>query len=172
MIDHEKIEESLEITGEDSKYILEIVTKLVSDCCGNLDKFVEYIKGRMSEANYNLTDRELDDIIITIPTLLYFVGTQQEKLGIHHDVTKIARNTQFNEAYLRAAGTAGAKKAHAESIVVNDDIAMVVYIRAYNMIKSKIDSATEILQSAKKILTRRISELELTKISTGKDKVI
>ena len=171
MIDHEKLESSLGITEEDSSYIISIVDKLVKDCCENLDNFVDYVKNRLSDASFPLTDRELDDIIITIPTLLYFVGTQQEKLGIRHDVTKVSRNTQFNEAYLKAAGTAGAKKAHAESLVINDDIVLVVYIRAYNMIKSKVDSATEILQSAKKVLTRRISEAELTKLSTGRDKV-
>lgn len=156
----------------DSDYIFEIVNKIVKDCCENLDKYVEYVKDRMSDANCELTNKELDDIIVTIPTLLYFVSVQQEKLGIKHDISKLNRNAVFNKEYLNAPGTAGAKKAQAESKVINDDIASIIFVRAYNTIKSKVDAATEILQSAKKVVSRRISEFELSKVSVDRNKAV
>jgi alpha-D-ribose 1-methylphosphonate 5-triphosphate synthase subunit PhnI len=78
----------------------------------------------------------------------------------------------FNKEYLNAPGTAGAKKAQAESKVINDDIASIIFVRAYNTIKSKVDAATEILQSAKKVVSRRISEFELSKVSVDRNKAV
>ena len=40
----------------------------------------------------------------------------------------------------------------------------VCYSRAYKIMKSKVENAQELLQSAKKVLSHRMQEMELTKL--------
>ena len=43
----------------------------------------------------------------------------------------------------------------------------IIYSRAYKEIKSRVDMAFEVMQSAKKIINRRIGELELSQRNSG-----
>lgn len=164
-IDPETLKQALETVDEDSVYIDELVESLVSSCCDKLDEYVLYVKDRLNDNNANIPASELDDIVMTIPSILYFVGTQQEKLGIRHDVAKSTRNILFNQLFTKSVGTVNAKKAEAEIQLFNEDMATIVYDRAYNSIKTKVEFATEILQSAKKIISRRMAESDINKSS-------
>lgn len=157
----------MEANDENAEYVSTLVENLVEKCCSDLDKYVEYISSILKDTSYAITNEELDDIIMTIPTLLYFISEQQEKLGIKHDVSKSSRELLYNKIYMDTPGTAGIKKARADSQLVNESLVNIVYSRTYTIIKSKVDFALELLQSAKKILSRRISENEITKLSTG-----
>lgn len=169
-INKEAIMDMLEHSEKESEFISELVDSLVFKCCDKLDSYIEYVRSLMNGDNYSLTDSELDDIILTIPTLLYFVGTQQEKLGIKHDVTKTARNFQYSKLYTETVGTVGTKENAAKMDLLDNDLLLVVYNRAYNIIKSKSDAAMELLQSAKKVASRRMTELELTNSTPNKMK--
>ena len=151
-----------------SEYVLTLVENLVEKCCEDLDEYVEYVSKILKDTDHAITNEELDDIIMTIPTLLYFAGTQQEKLGIKHDVSKSSKDLLFNKIFIETQGTTGVKKAVADQQLFNESLVSVVYSRAYDIIKSKTSFALELLQSAKKVMSRRISENDITKLSTGK----
>ena len=151
----------------DINFLIENGKKTVEGLCYNCAKEKGINPLEVLAKNANITNEELDDIIMTIPTLLYFISEQQEKLGIKHDVSKSSRELLYNKIYMDTPGTAGIKKARADSQLVNESLVNIVYSRTYTIIKSKVDFALELLQSAKKILSRRISENEITKLSTG-----
>ena len=166
----EDIEQLLYDNDVNAEYVSTLVENLVEKCCNNLNKYIDYVSKVLKdtkETDYALTNDELDDIIMTIPTLLYFVSEQQEKLGIRHDISKSSRELLYNKIYMDTPGTAGFKKANADSQLFNESLVSIVYSRAYDIIKSKISFALEILQSAKKVMSRHISENEITKLSTG-----
>ena len=167
----DEIRSMMDNVDENSKTIDAIVDDLVTECCSKLDEYVDYVKGLLSGVNYTLTNKQLDDIIVTVPTLCYYAGEQQEKLGIRYDVAKSAKMALYNQYYNEAEGTAAARKASAESHVFNEEMVTVIYERAHDTIKGKISQATEILQSAKKIVTRRMAESDITKIMSSKEKV-
>lgn len=164
-VDPETLKQALDDVNNNSEYVDEMVQELVSSCCSSLDEYIEYVKEMLNNDNANIPSSTLDDIVMTIPSLLYFVGTQQEKLGIRHDVAKSTRNILFNQLFTKSVGTVNAKKAEAEIQLFNEDMATIVYDRAYNSIKTKVEFATEILQSAKKIISRRMSESDINKSS-------
>ena len=166
-VDPETLKQALDSVDEDSMYIDELVEQLVSSCCSSLDNYINYVKEILNDDNSNIPSATLDDIVMTIPSLLYFVGTQQEKLGIRHDVAKSTRNILFNQLFTKSVGTVNAKKAEAEIQLFNEDMATIVYDRAYNSIKTKVEFATEILQSAKKIISRRMAESDINKSSVN-----
>lgn len=61
-------------------------------------------------------------------------------------------------------GTVVDKDSLAELASQQEYLTSICYKRAYSIIKAKVSSAQEILSSVKKIITRRISEQELTRI--------
>ena len=164
-IDTNTIKELIDKNDYDSIYINELVDNLVNKCCGSLDKYIEYVSKILNDTNYDVSDKELEDITMTIPTLLYYVGTQQEKIGVKRDISESSKNLLYNEIFSSLSGTAGAKKSVAELKIVDEEIVVFIFTRAYNIVKSKVTYAFEVLQSAKKVMSRRIAESELTKVA-------
>ena len=158
-------------TENNAQYIQSLVDDLVNKCCDKLDNYVEYVSKQMNDPDYELTSKQLDDIIMTIPAMLYYVGTQQERLGIQRDVSKSSRDLLYNKIYTETSGTAGVKKATAETELFNEDMVTTIYKSAYETIKSKVSFALELLQSAKKVISRRMTEIELSKSNPFKDSV-
>ena len=52
--------------------------------------------------------------------------------------------------------------------VFNENVVSIVYNRTYKLIKLKTESAYELLSSVKKIITQRITEMELSRIDPNK----
>ena len=166
----ERAEDFIYEVSEDAKYINELVEEIVKQCCENLDAYVTSIKDKITSDNYNVTDKELDDIVMTIPTLIYFASEVQERLGIRYDIAKSNKTQIFNEIFINNDGNQGIKKAVAENKTFNENMIVCVYDRSYNIIKSKISAAMEILQSAKKIISRRMQSIEVTRLQPNKEK--
>ena len=59
-------------------------------------------------------------------------------------------------------GTVADKDSLAELYSQQEQITNVCYNRAYKIMRSKIENAQELLSSCKKVLSRRMSEFELT----------
>ena len=163
MVETKQLDDVLNSIDANSDYVQELVDTLVSKCCGSMDDYLVWVTDRINQGVTNITDEQLDDIILTIPTHLYFVGTQQERLGIKQDMSESLRNTMYHEIFLNTTGTVGAREATARNSLVNEDLAVAVYKRAYNTIKVKTQTAMELLQSAKKVSSRRMAELDLSK---------
>lgn len=165
----ENIQNIVDSINNDSKYLDDIVEGLVISCCQDLDDYISYVKRLLDDVNTPIADAELDDIVLTIPTLLYFTGNLQETLGIREDIARMEETNKYNQVLVNAEGTVQARQAYAKLQVQNESLATLVYQRACRKIKLRCDYASEILQSAKKILTRRISELELSKNSVNRN---
>lgn len=167
-----KLSEAMGDIDNDSGYIDELAKPLVDACCGKLDDFIKYVSSIISDRDNPVTDAELDDIILTIPTLVYFAGEMQEQLGIKYDVSNTRRQNIFNSTIVNTSGTVMDKKAIAELGTEELDMIKIVYARAYNCIKMKISTAMELLQSAKKIVSRRMQSLELSNVTRNSDRRI
>jgi len=155
---------------ESATYIDELVDTLVTSCCSELDAYIDYVKKLLDDVDTPINDVELDDIILTIPTLLYFTGNAQESMGIREDISKMEETNKYNNTFMCAEGTVQAKQAFAKLQTQNEALTSMVYQRACKKIKLRCDYALEILQSTKKILSRRLAELELSKNSLNRDK--
>lgn len=166
-IDVDKSTEIINNIENNSKLIDEIVSKLVNDYCSQLDDYVKAIDTALKEESKPLTDYELDDICINLPTLLYFTAQGQETLGIREDVAKAIKMEIFNNSYDKAEGTIADKTAIAELASQNEAIIHLAYNRAYKQIKNKLEIGNELLQSIKKVINRRTEELKLSGIDRG-----
>jgi len=143
----------------------EIVESIIEPYCNSLDNYVKFIKDCLNDGENPPTDAELDDFCMNLSTYIYFAGGLCERLGIRDDIAKAV----YKEAYHSNRsnidkGTVADKDSIAALRSQEEYLISSAYTRAYKTMKSKVENAQELLQSCKKVLSRRMQEQELTHI--------
>ena len=138
-----------------SDTIKEISDKLVTKYCDDLDDLMIDIKSILT--NDTMTDSYLETAILDLANTLYFTGPAQEDLGIKEDTCKAIRQEVYSKAREQATGkTVADKTAQAETMT------LAIYSRAYKKVKLRMDAGYEMLNSLKKVMNKRITEMELS----------
>jgi hypothetical protein len=161
----EEINSSLNAVSANSQTIENIVQKIIKDSCEELDGYVDYVHSIIADENNEIPTTLLEDMTLVLPTLLYRVSTMSEKIGIREDISKALKQEIYNNILEEPGGKSTEKKIRAELDTQSENLTLIIYQRAYKTIKAKMDYGIEILQSVKKILSRRIAELEVSKSS-------
>lgn len=168
-IETKKIELLQDRINNNSKLINDLTNKLVADYCKQLDNYVRFVQGLLQDNAHPPTALELDDIVMNLPVLLYFAGEAQENLGIKTDVAKAVKQEKYNEIYKELQkGTISDKTSKAELAVQSEEVTRIIYDRAYKIVKEKMNAAYELLSSCKKVISRRMSENQLSNIDEGR----
>ena len=148
-----------------SRTIDDIVYDIIQPYCEGLDKYVLFIKDCLKDGENPPTSDELDDFCLNLSTYIYFAGGMCEQLGIRDDISKAVYKEMYHTARAsQETGTIADKDSLAELASQEQFIVSSAYTRAYKTLKSKVDNAQELLSSVKKVLSRRIQEMELTRI--------
>lgn len=148
-----------------SSVLDDIVFDIIKSYCKDLDKYVEFIKDCLKDGENPPTTDELDDFCLNLSTYIYFAGGMCEQLGIRDDIAKAVYKEMYHG--VRASqdkGTIADKDSMAELASQRELIISACYTRAYKTMKAKVENAQELLSSCKKVLSRRMSEQELTRI--------
>lgn len=150
---------------EKSKVIDTIVEGIINPYCKDLDNYVVFIADCLNDGNNPPTDAELDDFCLNLSTYIYFAGGMCEQLGIRDDISKAVWKEMYHSKRSKLeSGTVADKDSLAELESQQEQIVNVCYSRAYKTLKAKIAAAQELLQSCKKVVSRRMQEQELTRI--------
>lgn len=166
-VDNDSLKEISDGVEENAKVIDDIVRKIIEPYCKDLDRYVEFIKDVLKDGENPPTDRELDDFCLNLSTDIYFAGGMCEQLGIRDDISKAVYKEVYNNARDKQSGTVADKNSQAELEAQYEAINSICYSRAYKIMKAKVENAQELLSSCKKVLSRRMSEMELTRISSN-----
>ena len=144
-----------------SDTIKELSDNLVRKYCKDLNILMLNIQGFI-KAN-NVTDEFLETSILDLANILYFTGSAQEDLGIKEDTCKAIRQEVYSKAREQATGkTVADKTAQAELIAQAETMTLAIYSRAYKKVKLRMDVGYEMLNSLKKVMNKRITEMELS----------
>lgn len=141
-----------------------IVNEIINPYCLDLDEYVKFINTCLADGNNPPTDAELEDFCLNLSTRLYFISGACEQLGIKDDISRVIKNETYNQKRSEVKGTVADKDAYAELESQQEQLTNICYNRAYKIIKAKVDNAQELLASCKKVLSKRITDAELTKI--------
>lgn len=144
-----------------SDTIKKISDKLVNNYCKDLDDLMSTIREELQD-NGGITDAELEFHIMDLANTLYFTGSTQEDLGIKEDTCKAIRQEVYLKARDSGKGTVADKTGRAELAAQSETLTLAIYSRTYKKVKLKVEAGYEMLNSLKKIMNRRISELELS----------
>ena len=151
---------------DNSKTIDSIIADIIKPYCKDLDNYVRFIADCLKDGENPPTDRELDDFCLNLSTYIYFAGGMCEQLGIRDDISKaVWKETYHTSRNEVDKGTVADKDSVAELAAQQEQLTNICFNRAYKIMKSKVENAQELLQSCKKVLSRRLSEMELTRFS-------
>lgn len=145
-----------------SIYLQEIVDKIVVRTCSELDAYVATVRETITHSS-SVDDPFLEHIVIHLASLLYVVSQARENIGVRQEVSKSIYKEVYNKCRASAKGTIADKTALAQLESQGEELAYVVYDKAYNAIKAREDAGNTLLSACKKILSRRIAEIELSK---------
>ena len=140
--------------------VKEISDKLVKEYCEDLDYLMTQIKELLNMDM--LVDNVLETCILDLANTLYFTGSAQEDLGIKEDTCKAIRAEIYNKTYEASKGTVAQKNALSELATQQETIVLNIYSRAYKKVKLRMEAGYEMLNSLKKVMNKRISEMELS----------
>lgn len=164
----EVIKKIMERVERNAQKIDDIVNELVEQHCHQVDELITKFKECLLDKENPITEEELDDMCMRLPSYLYFIGEAQEKFGIKEDIAKSVKMELYNHIHQRTKGTIADKQAASEAGTLEEDIVYKAYQRAYKRIKQKLEAAYELLSSIKKVISRRMGEVELANIDTGR----
>lgn len=145
-----------------SDTIRRISDRLVKKYCSDLDNFMQVTRDIITR-NEGISDVQLEQSILELANILYFTGSAQEDLGIKEDTCKAIRQEVYSKAREQATGkTVADKTAQAELVAQAETITLAIYSRAYKKVKLRMDAGYEMLNSLKKVMNKRITEMELS----------
>lgn len=145
-----------------SSTLLRVVDQLTKKYCKELDNAIDEISNLLKNKD-ELTVDDLNYYIAYLPILMYYAGNAVEDLGIEGDTAKAIKQEAFNSAYLEVEEkTVQAKTSAAQQLVISEQLVENAFLRAYKKAKSRIEFATTLHSSLKKVLQWKISELEVT----------
>lgn len=153
---------------DNSAKVEEIVDELIYQHCKEIDELIRKFRQCLNDKENPVTEWELDDVCLKLPSYLYFIGEAQEKFGIKEDIAKSVKMELYNQIHQRTKGTIADKQAASEAGTLEEDIVYRAYQRAYKRIKQKLEAAYELLSSIKKVISRRMGEQELANVDSGR----
>lgn len=157
-----KLNEAIKTQVESDSLVLEqIVNDIVSSYTKELDDYVDKIKAVLDDNTDELTEQDLNQIMIKLCSYMYFVSSKQELLGIKSDIAEALRDERYNTAFMNATGTVASKESQALSAIKEEEVIKIVYERAYKIMKNKYAAVDKWIDAIKKILSMRIQLMNL-----------
>lgn len=157
-----QLENNVEVN---SRQLDNIVNEIVQPYVRDLDKYVAFIKDCLKDGENPPTTQELEDFCMNLSTYIYFASGMAEYLGIRDDIAKAVYKEMYNTSRNSLTkGTVQDKDSIATLHSQEEAIISAAYTRAYKIVKAKVDSAQELLSSAKKVLSHRMQAEQLTNI--------
>lgn len=165
MIDKDLLDKVEENSVEIDKTVYDIIERY----SGELDEYMQFVRGILRNDEQPPTDAELDDFALNLSTMIYFTSVGAEQMGIREDISHSVYKEAYNMARsIQKSGTVADKNVQAELDAQTERIINIVYSKAYKILKAKVDSAQEVLSSVKKVMSRRMNEYELSRMQTNK----
>lgn len=148
--------------------VLGIIDRIVLAETEALDNIMKDIHDNIIDADYPDTAL-IEKYFLELSNCLYFMAERVEKLGMWDAVGKIQYKETYNNAYMnpnieKAKPTVAELTALAEGASTYDQVASEIYSKAYKIIKGKIDAADTMISTLSKLVSKRISEMQLSGI--------
>lgn len=148
---------------ENSEVIEKIVLNITGKYSDDLDREVNKIK-QLLESSDTLSDSEIEILVMRLPIYMYHAISGLEKLGVEGDMAKAVKLEVYNQNYLDSEGTIQDKTNQAELQTINEQMIEIAFTRSYRQLRSKIEQAEHVFSGAKKVLTKRMQDLELHRV--------
>lgn len=157
-----------EEVDENSGLLKDMITQIIDKICEPLDRLMYAVyQDIIANGVETATDAAIEQKFAELSNCLYFVNEAADKLSINEGISKIGMKTAYNTAYLnpdldKPKPTIAELQASAENKALYDSAVNEAYSKAYKMIKSKIEAGQTMLSTLSKILSRRMTQKEVS----------
>lgn len=174
-VDEEKVQELMNDTNTNVEYFNKIATETSIKYTELLDKLMRKIYS--NAVSKEATDEQLEKYYLELTNTVYFMGDKLEQLNISCDMAKASEKEIYNKAYLanqikdtekKNKTTVAENQAVAEQESQYEAIVSSIYDHAYKMVKFKIDAAKDMINTLRKIISRRMQEQQLSSFGNNK----
>ena len=102
------------------------------------------------------------------------MGEKLEKLGIYADMSESAAKEVYSKAYLnnqvkdidkKNKTTVSELQAIANTASQYENVVGAIYSRAYKIVKYKVESGKDMMNTLRKIISHRMAEMDLNKFT-------
>ena len=140
-----------------------VIRKIVHEKTKDVEYITNNIRSWSKDETTELSDIEIEDILLQLPIVLYNSIEEQEITGMQSDMANQIYKEAQSEAYRLARGTIADKNAIADLQTRSQQLEKIIYDRSYKIIKQKFDLALETLNAVKKVQAGRQQRLDLTR---------
>lgn len=165
IISSHRLKQVEDLLGEAEEIIGNNIINQVNTFSKELDELIKIIHDRVKSDDYEISDKELEKLIIRLPILVYNLNDLLMKVGIKEDLSKIIKQTNYNQAYIIQEGTIADKRSMAELMIKEETLLETTWKRSVKVISQKIEIAQDLISSCKKILSKRMNDKELINFS-------
>lgn len=161
MFDNLGCTQNMEVT----KSLENIVRNIVKEKTADITRVIEQIRSFLKDETTELTDLEIDDILLQLPILLYGSMEEQEIVGMQLDMASQLQKEAYQQAYKLAHGTIRDKDAEADLSTRAQQLEKIIYDRSYKIIKQRFEMAVETLNAVKKVQASRQQRRDMGKLT-------
>lgn len=158
-LDKRREEDPIFVVEKSAEILSKHVKKIVDDHAGELDDYIDTVNNILLKNEP--TNAELNKIIMNIPVLVYYLSAKTESVSLRENVAKEVYKDVYHTTLLTSTGTDTVKKSKAEERSQKEKLTSIAYTNAYKTLNYKVDIALELLNSAKKVLSARLSEMAM-----------
>ena len=168
-VDTEKVTELMQDTENNVEYFNKVSTETAIKYTDYLDKLMKKIyKNAVAK---DATTELLEKYYLELTNTVYFMGDKLEQLNISCDMAKASEKEVYNKAYLsnqikdtekKNKTTVAENQAVAEQESQYEAVVSSIYDHAYKMVRFKIDAAKDMINTLRKIISRRMQEQQLS----------
>lgn len=164
-----KYDELLKEIKIDYDYYTQVINEIMKTYTESLDTIMEQLQLELNQQE-QLPDQSLEKYLLELNSALYFLSSKVEMVGIKDDISKLIQKEAFNNSYLdnrekdsdrKNKLTVAELTAIAEEDSKSHSIINSIYNRVYKQIKNKIDAAYDMLDSLRKLISKRMQEVRL-----------
>lgn len=132
-----------------------IIKNIVNEKTKDLTIVIDNIRTLLNDNTPELTDGEIDNILLQLPIILYNSMDEQEITGMQSDLASQLYKQAQSEAFRLARGTISDKNAEADIKTRQEQLEKILFDRSYKIIKQKFEMAVETLNAVKKVQASR-----------------
>lgn len=173
-IDTAKVDKLLEETGVNVKYFNNACADVVrkySQALDDLMKEIYVVCIKSEEATLN----NLEKYYLELSNMVYFMNEKVEQLGVYADMSGSASKEVYSKSYLANSGlkdangksksTVAELQAQANLDSQYESVVASIYDHAYRIVKNKVSSAQDLMNTLRKIISSRNTEMQLSAFS-------
>lgn len=168
-IDKDQMDTVVKSTEDNVQYFTNISDTLVAQYTSELDELMRDLY--QDAVKKDASDMELEKYLLELNNMLYFLGSKLETVGVKDDLSKLAAKESYNDAYLknrlkdtenRNKTTVAELTALAEDASKYETVLNSLYARVYKQIKFKMDAGYDMVNSIRKIISKRMQDQSLS----------